>query len=53
MSNYHVSYMCIYSDFVEAETPEEAAEIVANNCPFDIDGLAYVTNVETDESWEV
>lgn len=38
MSKYHVAYMCCYSDVVEADSPEEAAEIVAGECPYDIDG---------------
>ena len=29
MAEYHVAYMCVYSDVVDADTPEEAAEIVA------------------------
>lgn len=53
MDEYFVSYMCIYSDTVEAESPEEAAEIVANNCPYDIDGLAHVINLSTDEEFEI
>ena len=53
MKKYFVSFMCVYSDEVEAESPEEAAEIVGNNCPLDIDGSAYVTDIETDEQFEV
>lgn len=51
MREYIVSYMCIYSDTVEANSPEEAAEIVANNCPYDIDGEAAVTDLETGEEY--
>lgn len=53
MKEYHVAYMCIYSDVVEADSPEEAAEMVEAECPLDIDGAACVTDVETDEQWEV
>ena len=53
MSEYHVSYMVVYSDEVEADSPEEAAEIVAKSCPYDIDGAAEVTRIDTDESWTI
>ena len=49
MKEYIVSYMCVYTDQVEAESPEEAAEIVANTCPYAVDGEAAVTDVETGE----
>ena len=35
MDKYYVSYMCVYSDTVVANSFEEAAEIVANNCEKD------------------
>ena len=53
MSEYHVAYMCIFSDVVEADSPEEAAKIVEQECPLDIDGAAYVTRIDTDEQWEI
>lgn len=53
MKKYFVSFMCVYSDEVEAETPEEAASIVERDCPYDIDGVGYVTDMETDEQYEV
>lgn len=53
MSEYHVSYMVIYDDVVEADSPEEAAEKVARDCPYDIDGEAFVTRIDTDETWEI
>lgn len=53
MTDYSVSYMVIYSDMVETESPKEAAEIVANNCPYDIDGKAHVVNEETGEEWDL
>ena len=53
MNEYFVSYMCIYSRKVEADCPEEAADIVANDCPYDIDGNAYVVDVNTGEEFEM
>ena len=53
MVKYHVAYNCIYSDVIEANSPEEAAEMVAQGCPFDIDGEAFVTRIDTDETWEI
>ena len=53
MPKYHVSYMLIFSDVVEAESPEEAADIVEYECPYDIDGEAFVTRIDTDETWEI
>lgn len=53
MAEYHVAYMCIYSETVEADTPEEAARIVEGDCPYDIDGPACVTDIATDEQLEV
>lgn len=49
---YHVACMCIYSDVVEADSPEEAAEKVAGDCPYDINGEIAVTRIDTDEQWE-
>ena len=53
MKKYHVSYMVVYSDVAEADTPEEAADIVADDCPYDIDRPAFVTDIETNETWEI
>ena len=53
MSKYFVSFMCVYSDEVEAETPKDAADIVERDCPYDVDGLACVTDMETGEQFEV
>lgn len=53
MSTYHVAFMCVYSDEVEADTPKEAADIVASKCEYDIDGLAHVVNLDTDEEYDV
>ena len=53
MPRYYVSYMVVYGEEVEADSPEEAANIVADNCFYDIDGAAAVTNLDTDEQVEV
>lgn len=53
MKKYGVSFMVVYSDEVEANSPEEAADIVANDCPYDVDGMACVTDLETDEQFEI
>ena len=45
--------MVVYGEEVEADTPEEAADIVASECPYDIDGAAAVTDLETEEQVEV
>ena len=52
MAKYFVSYMVVYGDTVEADSPEEAADMVANNCPFDTDGGAFVTNEDTGEEFD-
>ncbi len=53
MTEYIVSYMVIYLDTVEAESPEEAAEMVQLSCPYDVDGEAHVVNTETGEEWDL
>lgn len=53
MKEYHVSYMCIFSTIVEADSPEEAAEIAANECEYDVDGDPYIKDLETDEVIEL
>ena len=53
MKEYHVSFMVAYSDTVEAESPEEAVNIVVRDCPYDgIDDI-FVTDPETGEEWEM
>jgi len=52
MAKYFISYMVVYSDVVEADSPEEAADIVAAECPYDIDGNASITNLETGEHFD-
>lgn len=53
MAKYFVSYMVVYSDTVEADSPEEAADMVADDCLFDIDGSAFVTNQNTGETFDI
>ena len=53
MAEYFVSYMVVYGDTVEADSPEEAADMVADDCPFDIDGGAFVTNQDTGETFAI
>lgn len=52
MPEYHVSYMVAYSDVVEAENAEEAADIVTRECPYDVDGYAHVVRIDTGEEWD-
>lgn len=53
MKEYHVSYMCVFSTVIEARSPEEAAEIAAHECAYDIDGQAYVVDLKTNETFEL
>lgn len=53
MSKYYVALMVLYSDEVEANSPEEAADIVMDNCPYDMDTPPMVTDLETGETIEV
>lgn len=53
MKEYYVSYMCVFGTTVEANSPEEAAEIAAKECEYDIDGAACVTDLETNENFEI
>ncbi len=39
---YSVSYTCIFTTEVIAESPKEAAELAEIKCPCDIDGAAFV-----------
>ena len=39
---YGVSYTCIFTVDVEAESPAEAAELAEAACPYDIDSAAFV-----------
>ena len=53
MDDYVVSYMVIYSDTVQATSPEEAARLVEDDCPYDVDGTACVVNLRTGETFEI
>ena len=53
MKGYYVSYMCIYTTYVKADSPEEAAKIAQGRCEYDTDGLAWVTDCDTGEEYEV
>ena len=52
MALYHVSFTCIWSTEIEADSPEEAATMAEYECPCDIDGNAYVVNTETGEEFD-
>ena len=55
MKHYHVSFLVVYDDVVEAETPEEAADIAMDNCQYDVEGNsgAYVVCEETGEEFDL
>ena len=53
MREYNVSCMCVYSEDVSAESPEEAADLIQSSCPYDVDGQACVTDLETGEQFEI
>lgn len=53
LKEYNVSFMVSYSDRVEAESPEEAVDIVVRDCPYDgIDNI-FVVDTETGEEFEI
>ena len=45
---YSVSFQVTYSAEVEAESPAEAADLVAEKCPYDIDSFAFVSRAKDD-----
>lgn len=49
MAEYLVSFECVWSTVVEADSDEEAEEIAASRCPWDIDGEGCVTKIEEEE----
>ncbi len=53
MKHYHVSFLVVYDDVVEAETPEEAADLAMDYCQYDVDGGAYVVCEETGEEFDL
>lgn len=50
---YSVSCMCIYTETVLANSPEEAADIVVDRCPYDVDGEAHVEDLDSGEEWDL
>lgn len=52
MAIYNVSFPCVWSIEIEADSPEEAADLAEGDCPVEIDGLAFVVNKETGEEFE-
>lgn len=52
LNSYCVSFMCMYNEIVRAESAEEAVELVESECPYDIDGKVFVTNLDTGEEFE-
>lgn len=55
MKKYLVSFPCVWSIEIEEEeinTPEEAADYAEAYCPATIDGLAYVVDLDTNETFE-
>lgn len=52
LNSYCVSFMCIYNEVVRAESAEEAVWLVESECPYDIDGKVFVTNLDTGEEFE-
>lgn len=46
---YSVSYTCIFTTDVIAESPKEAAELAEIKCPCDIDGAAFVWRSREDD----
>lgn len=52
MTEYFVSFNCIWSTTVIADNPEQAADLAEAECPCDIDGFASVTNLETNEYFD-
>lgn len=53
MAEYWVCANVIYADFVEADSPEEAAELFENKCPYDVDGEVFVIDQETHKTYEL
>ena len=45
---YSVSYTCIFTTDVIAESPREAADLAEIKCPCDIDGTAFVWRTADD-----
>lgn len=54
MAKFYVSFPCIWSTYVEADSPQQAADFAEAEAPskINIDGLAFVVNTETKEEFE-
>ena len=54
MAKFYVSFPCIWFTYVEADSPQEAAELAESKAPsnIEIDGCAFVANDETGEEFE-
>lgn len=52
LKEYNVSFMVVWSEHVEAESPEEAVDIAVRDCPYDgIDNI-FAVDIETGEEFE-
>jgi len=53
MKKYGVSIAVIYTTEVEANSPEEAADLAIEEAPYDLENSVapYVWDEETGESW--
>ena len=52
MSTFFVSLNCIYSTEIEADNPEQAADLAEAECPLEVNGYAFVKNLETEEEFD-
>ena len=52
---YSVSLAVLWATEVEADTPEEAADLVIAECPYTLESSIppHVWNEETGEDWDV
>lgn len=46
---YGVSYTCIFTTYVEAESPAEAADLAETECPCQVDSTAFVWRSRDDD----
>lgn len=53
MTKYIVSYKVIYTEPIMADSLEEAVNIVAAECPYEIDDGPFVTNWDTGETFDL
>ena len=52
---YNVSLAILWVDVVEADTPEEAADLAIEGCPYTLEASVppHVWNDETGEYWDL